>query len=110
MHDQLKKAREFALKCHNVQVYGGIFPYFKHLEDVYLVLVEFGFTDERDLDILTASFLHDTIEDTATSYNDLKKAFGENVAEIVYCMSDELGRNREEKKKKTYPKIRGNPK
>jgi guanosine-3',5'-bis(diphosphate) 3'-pyrophosphohydrolase len=110
MHDQIKKAREFALKAHTTQTYGGIYPYYKHLEDVYNILTKFGFNEDRDLDILVASFLHDTIEDTNVSYTDLKKAFDENIAEIVYCMSDEMGRNRKEKKEKTYPKIRSNPK
>lgn len=50
------------------------------------------------------------LEDTATSYTDIKKQFGENIAEIVFCMTDEMGRNRKEKKQKTYPKIRSNPK
>jgi (p)ppGpp synthase/HD superfamily hydrolase len=110
MHEQIKKAREFSLKAHNTQVYGDIYPYFKHLEDVYNILIKFGFTEEHDLDILTAAFLHDTIEDTQVSFSDLKRAFDENIAEIVYCMSDELGRTRKEKKEKTYPKIRSNPK
>jgi guanosine-3',5'-bis(diphosphate) 3'-pyrophosphohydrolase len=110
MHEQIKKAREFALKAHTTQVYGETYPYYKHLEDVYDVLIKFGFTEDRDLDILVASFLHDVIEDTATSYSDLKKAFNEDIAEIVYCLSDELGRNRKERKEKTYPKIRSNPK
>jgi (p)ppGpp synthase/HD superfamily hydrolase len=110
MNETIKKARAFALKAHNVQVYGDIYPYYKHCEDVYKVLLRFGFTEDRDLDILTASFLHDTLEDTNNSYNDLKKAFGENIAEIVYCVTDEMGRNRKEKKEKTLPKIRSNPK
>jgi guanosine-3',5'-bis(diphosphate) 3'-pyrophosphohydrolase len=110
MHQLIIKAREFALKAHTTQIYGDHFPYFKHLEDVYNVLVRFEFNEDRDLDILVASFLHDTIEDTNTSYSDLKKAFDENIAEIVYCMTDEIGRNRKEKKAKTYPKIRSNPK
>lgn len=45
---------------------------------------------------------------TALSYNDIKKAFGEDVAEIVFAVTDELGRNRYERKNKTYPKIRAN--
>jgi (p)ppGpp synthase/HD superfamily hydrolase len=74
------------------------------------ILIRFGFKGEipEDLEPLIASFLHDVIEDTARSYSDLKKDFGINVAEIVYCMTDELGRNRKEKKQKTYPKIRSN--
>lgn len=107
MHEKIKKAMKFAQEKHSSQMYDH-FPYFKHLENVYNTLIQFGFDENNfeDLDILIASWLHDTMEDTATSYSDLKKEFGENVAEIVYCMTDELGRNRKEKKEKTYPKIR----
>lgn len=110
MNELIAQARAYALKQHASQVYGECFPYYKHLEDVYNILIRFGFTEEKDLDILIAAWLHDIIEDTATSYSDLKKVFGEDVAEIVFCMSDELGRNRKEKKAKTYPKTRSNSK
>jgi guanosine-3',5'-bis(diphosphate) 3'-pyrophosphohydrolase len=107
--NRIKKAMAFAQKAHAAQSYGVIYPYTKHLEDVYKVLLKFGFTEEKDLDILVASWLHDSIEDTATSYSDLKKDFGEDIAEIVYGVTDEMGRNRKEKKVKTYPKTRANP-
>ena len=54
--------------------------------------------------------MHDVLEDTHLSYNDIKKEFGEDIAELVYAVTDELGRNRKERKEKTYPKIKGNPK
>lgn len=107
MTDEIKKAMAYAQKAHNVQVYGECYPYFKHLENVYNVLLQFEIYDN---DMLIAAWLHDCIEDTNTSYNDLKKEFGVDVAEIVYCVTDELGRNRIERKEKTYPKIRSNPK
>lgn len=110
MHVLIEEARTYAVKAHNVQRYGDTFPYYKHLDDVYNVLIKFGFTEEKDLDILIGAWLHDTLEDTATSYSDIKKIFGQEVAEIVYCMTDELGRNRKERKDKTYPKIRSNGK
>lgn len=61
-----------------------------------------------DEEIVIACILHDTLEDTVVSYNDIKKAFGLNIAEIVYCVTDELGRNRTERKAATYPKIKRN--
>ena len=103
----VKEAREFASKAHIAQEYDGS-PYTKHLDDVFNVLKRFGFTEEEDADLMISSYLHDIIEDTATSYSDLKKKFGIEIAEIVYCMTDELGRNRKEKKEKTYPKLRSN--
>jgi len=110
MNEMIRKARAFAQKAHGVQAYEDIYPYYKHCEDVDKVLRRFGFTEEKDLDILVASWLHDVLEDTHNSYSDLKKEFDTNIAEIVYCVTDELGRSRKEKKEKTLPKIRSNPK
>jgi (p)ppGpp synthase/HD superfamily hydrolase len=59
-------------------------------------------------EIQVACILHDSLEDTELSYNDIKRAFGIDIAEIVYAVTDELGRNRKEKKEKTYLKIKGN--
>jgi len=110
MNDTIKKAMSLAQQKHSAQSYDH-FPYFKHLEDVYKVLLRFGFKEDKveDLRILTAGILHDILEDCAVSYGDLKREFGLEVAEIVYCVTDELGRNRKEKHERTYPKVRSNP-
>lgn len=92
-----------ATKIHANQTY-DIFPYVYHIQKVRDVAEELGY----DESIVVAATLHDSLEDTHVSYNDIKRAFGEEVAEIVYCVTDELGRNRRERKEKTYPKIRGN--
>lgn len=101
----VNESRLVAIKIHGNQDYDGIFPYEKHLQDVVNVLKRFDFGNKY----LIAGWLHDSIEDGAISYNKIKKHFGSEVAEMVYAVSDELGRNREEKKAKTYPKIRENP-
>jgi (p)ppGpp synthase/HD superfamily hydrolase len=100
-----KLAAYRAISLHGAQDYDGK-PYFYHLEQVVDVLKEFGFTDDK---YVVAGYLHDTLEDTAVSYKDIEKEFGKDVAEIVYCVTDELGRDRKERKAKTYPKIRSNP-
>lgn len=101
------KARRFAEIAHankryGTDINGDDIPYTVHLENVLNVLIRFGFTDPI---LLSAAWLHDTMEDTGTSYNDLKKRFGFDVAEIVYLVTDEKGRNREERHAKTYPEI-----
>lgn len=108
MHELLKKARAYAQKAHLAETYGEVYPYYKHLEDVYNILIRFGFNEDNNILLLAASWLHDILEDAARSYSDIKKEFGTEIAEIVYCMTDELGRNRKERKAKTYPKIRSN--
>jgi len=102
---QKEKALLFVEHAHHGQQY-GLYPYSYHLKQVVEVAEEIGF----DEPIIVACVLHDVLEDTHLSYNDIKKEFGEDVAELVYAVTDELGRNRKERKEKTYPKIKGNPK
>jgi len=111
-HPLIIKAREFALTAHNVQKYSNIYPYYKHSEDVYLTLLKADFdqSDKHDLPVLVASWLHDCLEDTNTSYSDIKREFEEEIAEIVYCVTDEVGRNRKERHQKTFPKLITNTK
>jgi len=100
------EARQVAVKAHGNQDYDGVFPYEKHLDDVVEVLKRFSIVHPK---YLCAGYLHDVIEDGAVSYNKIKRHFGEEVAEMVYCVTDELGRDRAEKKRKTLPKTASNP-
>lgn len=66
---------------------------------------------EREIAIL-AGKAHDIIEDTNNNYNDLviileqlECPYSVNVADVVYNVSNELGKNRKERALKTYPKI-----
>jgi len=102
---QIIESRMVSIQAHGNQTYDDIYPYKKHLDDVVDVLKRFGFAGKY----LIAGYLHDIIEDTSLSYNKIKGVYGLEVAEIVYCVTDELGRNREEKKRKTLPKTAGNP-
>lgn len=102
--DKVKEAAYYAISLHGLQTYDG-HPYFYHLEQVVEVLRQFCFTGDL---YQICGYLHDTLEDCAISYNDIKEKFGETVADIVYCVTDELGKNRKERKRKTYPKIASN--
>lgn len=98
-----ERAMLVAERAHANQSY-DIYPYIYHIKKVKSIAETLGY----DESIIISCILHDILEDTDLSYNDIKTAFGEEVAEIVYCVTDELGRNREERKLKTYPKIKGN--
>ncbi len=100
-----KEARMVAVKAHSNQSYDDIFPYEKHLDDVVDVLKRYGFSGKY----IVAGYLHDSIEDDGLSHKDIKRHFGLEVAEMVYCVTDELGRDRNEKKTKTLPKTASNP-
>jgi len=98
-----ERAELVAQKVHANQSY-DIYPYMYHVKQVVNVAKELGYDEE----IIIGCYLHDSMEDGNLSYNDIKKAFGKNVAEIVFAVTDELGRNRTERKEKTYPKIKAN--
>ena len=105
--NMVDRARAFARSAHGSQTYGrdGL-SYGYHLEKVHNVMLWMGITDPE---MLAAALLHDTIEDTQVRYGDVRDAFDMRVAELVYAVTDELGRNRTERHEKTYPKINANP-
>ncbi len=80
------RAASFAARKHQGQTRAdNLTPYFSHVARVTLILShEFGVTDE---DVLTAALLHDTIEDTATDYDEVAALFGTRVAEYVVLLT-----------------------
>jgi (p)ppGpp synthase/HD superfamily hydrolase len=62
-------------------------PYINHPLELARVLAEVG--GVTDSATLCAALLHDTIEDTATTYDELAQHFGEEVANIVDEVSDD---------------------
>lgn len=100
-----ERARHFATLRHGNQAYNEEVPYVVHLEAVVSLLKRYGFTEAV---MECGGWLHDTIEDTGTNYKAILERFGKDVAELVYAVTSELGRNRDERNEKTYPKIRGN--
>jgi (p)ppGpp synthase/HD superfamily hydrolase len=51
---------------------------------------------------LTACWGHDLIEDCRVSYNDVKEHLGQEVADIVYAVTNEKGKNRKERANDKY--------
>ena len=86
----LTKALVFAAEAHRNQRRKGAAqePYLNHLIEVLDLVVKA--TDGADMDILIAALLHDVVEDTSTSYEDVAANFGERVAEIVRENSDDM--------------------
>lgn len=97
------KAMYFAELAHSGQRYNEEAPYTVHLKNAVNVAKRFGLNDDA---FICAVWLHDSIEDTRTSFSDIKKRFGTEVAELVFAVTNEQGRNREERTRKTYPKTR----
>ncbi len=75
----LDRAYVFAVKMHGSQKRASGDPYFSHPVEVAGILTEY----KLDYASIVTALLHDTIEDTAASYDDIKQMFGEEVAKLV---------------------------
>ena len=62
-------------------------PYINHLAEVACLVAEA--TDGTDTDLVVAALLHDTIEDTGVTADELAREFGRNVADIVLECTDD---------------------
>jgi len=72
-------------------------PYIKHPIEVAEVLAsEGGVTDEV---LLSGAVLHDTVEDTGTTLDDLRSQFGDDVAELVREVTDDKSLPKAERKR-----------
>ena len=100
-------AKEFAVAQHGPQKYGDR-PYSYHLAQVSQVLAEFGYAGDEA--IMAAAWLHDTLEDTPTTYEMLVSEFGKETADIVRAVTSEPGGNRLDRFRKTALKIQSNKK
>ena len=79
--DAVARAVEFAVRYHGDQTRPTGAPYAEHLLEALEVLVRgAGVTDPG---ILQAAVLHDVVEDTPCSIDDVRRAFGGRVAEMV---------------------------
>lgn len=103
--ERLQEARDFAIMAHGEQKYGD-HPYEYHLNWVHEVMLRHSVASSNLFTVM-AGWLHDVLEDTEISKEELARHFGERVTDIVYRVSDEPGADREERKQKTYGKIRG---
>ena len=77
--DRVSKAVELAKKAHEGQFRKTGEPYIVHPLAVKKILEEWG----MDEDTIIAGVLHDTVEDTAVTLDDIRKEFGDSVAFLV---------------------------
>lgn len=94
-----EQAREFAIRAHGDQKYSGSEPYVAHLDEVAEVLREFHQSNELTL---TLAYLHDVVEDTSVTLEDLADIFNQQVSFGVAFLTDEPGLNRKERKANTH--------
>src|SRR6516225_7692133 len=77
--DLLNRAYVFAMKAHGSQKRASGDPYFSHPLEVAAILTELKVDDAT----IVAAMLHDTIEDTAVTREEIDKAFGEEIGGLV---------------------------
>lgn len=90
--------------------YDRYLPYEFHLRMVvqvaknFIELVKDSNDGEEPLrrTIIYAAWGHDLIEDTRTSYNDVKEVLGHKAADIIYAVSNEKGKTRKERANDKY--------
>ena len=85
--NRIMSAVNFADKYHFGQVRKSIDkePFIKHCLNVGDILAK----SSKNEDTVIAGILHDTIEDTVVTKNDLSKTFGKNVSELVDWVTEQ---------------------
>jgi (p)ppGpp synthase/HD superfamily hydrolase len=89
VHENIvSRAQEFARNAHEpifaMTVAGVKRPQIVHLQEVADLVWASGGSDEE----ITAGWLHDSVEDTPVSIEDIAHEFGEEVARIVHGLTD----------------------
>ena len=76
---RIEAAYELAKKAHEGQTRSSGDPYISHPIEVAVLLVGLG----MDSDTIIGGLLHDVVEDTTVTLEDIEKQFGGDVAELV---------------------------
>ena len=95
--DLVKSAELFAKSKHAGEFReDGITPYSKHLDDVVNRLKSLGVIDEQ---IFCAGWLHDTIEKTETTFDNLYEQFESEIAVLVSSISKDMTLTRKKRER-----------
>ncbi len=78
-YDKIRKAFEFCVKVHDGQLRQSKEEYYIHPVSVAKIVAQLGLDSEA----VCAALLHDAVEDTDTSLEDVSKMFGSEVALLV---------------------------
>ena len=91
----IDRAAKFAEQAHKgAHRKGTRIPYIVHPLETALIASMLT----NDEEILAAALLHDTIEDTGVTYEDLKQEFGTRVADLVLAESEDKSKTWIERK------------
>jgi guanosine-3',5'-bis(diphosphate) 3'-pyrophosphohydrolase len=83
--DIVLKAKKFACEKHkNQKRKDGITPFSEHLEGVVNRLKNLGISNQ---DILCTAWLHDTIENTDATFDEINEIFGNSISVLVLSLT-----------------------
>ena len=100
--NNISKAIEFATLAHKEQMRKSTpLPYIAHPFEVALILAQ----NNADDDTIVAGILHDTVEDTATTMEEIVFHFGTKIAEIVGHETENKALSWEERKQHTIDEL-----
>ena len=99
-HTLILKAVHFSAQKHSTQRRKdeNASPYINHPISVALAIAQIGGVD--DPEILAAALLHDTLEDTETTPEELEDEFGKKVCEYVLDVTDDKTLPKDERKRR----------
>jgi guanosine-3',5'-bis(diphosphate) 3'-pyrophosphohydrolase len=94
------EAAEFAAHRHSGKARKGRGnePYVNHLAEVANLLA--AATEGKDAELVAAGWLHDTIEDTGVTAQELDKTFGQRVAGLVAEVTDDISLSKDQRRQK----------
>jgi guanosine-3',5'-bis(diphosphate) 3'-pyrophosphohydrolase len=95
----VSEAAELAAHRHNGMARKGRSsePYINHLAEVANLLA--AATDGADAELVAAAWLHDSIEDTETTREELVQKFSERVASLVVEVTDDMSLPKSERRR-----------
>ena len=95
---RILRAARFAAEKHAQQRRKGenAEPYFNHLLEVAELIA--ASSRELDVELMMAAFLHDTVEDTGVTLQELEQRFGKDVADLVAEVTDDKSLPKETRK------------
>ena len=101
--NMIEKAYIYAEKMHKGQLRKSGEPYIIHPLNVAYILAKLGL----DTQTICAALLHDVVEDTEATYEDIEKMFNEEIAQIVEGVTKltQLFKTAEEKQAENYKKM-----
>src|SRR5690242_16365257 len=77
--DAINRAYVFSMKAHGSQLRASGDPYFSHPIEVAGILAEM----KLDAASIITGLLHDTVEDTVATLEDIERLFGPDIAKLV---------------------------